>query len=125
MKSVSANQQESIMKKQSGFTLFEIIITLILVGIVSAVAGLGIVSFVEGYLFVKDNSIVAGKAQVALARITRELIDLHSIPSPTSNAATTSITFDKVSGATSIGLGGNGNSEILIATVYGWFESFF
>ena len=104
------------MKKQRGFTLFEIIITLILVGIVSAVAGLGIVSFVEGYLFVKDNSIVAGKAQVALARITRELTDLHSIPSPTSNAATTSITFDKVSGATSIGLGGNGNSEILIAT---------
>jgi prepilin-type N-terminal cleavage/methylation domain-containing protein len=100
------------MKKESGFTLIEVIVTLILVGVMAAVAGLGIVTAVNGYLFVKENTVIAGKAQVALARMTRELTDLRDIPSPSTNARAASVVFAKVSDTVAIGQSG---TEIKIA----------
>jgi prepilin-type N-terminal cleavage/methylation domain-containing protein len=90
------------MKKESGFTLIEVIVTLVLVGIMASVAGLGIVTAVKGYLFAKNNTVIAGKAQVALARMTRELTDLRNI----TNANTAFVVFDKVSDAVAIGQNG-------------------
>ncbi|MCK9230940.1 MAG: prepilin-type N-terminal cleavage/methylation domain-containing protein [Syntrophales bacterium] len=101
------------MKNESGFTLIEIIVTLVLVGILAAVAGIGIVSGVKGYLFVRDNTEVAGKAQVALARMSRELIDLRDIPNAAANAQVSSIAFHKVWTSTAIGLDGQ---NILLAS---------
>ena len=63
--------------RQKGFTMIEMIIVLVLVGILSAVAGLGIVTAMQGYLFSKDNATVSAKAQLAIARISRELLECY------------------------------------------------
>lgn len=63
---------------QKGFTLIEMIVVLILVGILSAIAGMGIVTLMQGYLFSKDNAAVSAKANLALARINRELLECHT-----------------------------------------------
>ena len=95
------------MKKESGFTLLEIILALVIFSIIVAVAGLGIVTGVKGYVFARQNAHSAQKAQMALARITREFQELYNITS----AGTGTVTFESSSGNYTIALSGN---EILI-----------
>jgi len=67
------------MNNESGFTLVEIIVSLVLVGMMAAIAGMGIVTGTKGYLLAKENSHMAQKAQLAMARIQRELMELTNI----------------------------------------------
>jgi len=46
------------MNNESGFTLIEIIVSLVLVGMMAAIAGMGIVTGTKGYLLAKENSIL-------------------------------------------------------------------
>jgi type II secretory pathway pseudopilin PulG len=93
-------------KKAAGFTLLEAILVLVLVGFMSAVAGLGIVRGVEGYLFTRDNSATTQKAQLALSRMSREMMEIQNV----TTAGGTSIVFTAPMGASpdtrSIGLVG-------------------
>ncbi len=47
--------QDHEMKKNSGFTLIEIVLSLTMLGFMSIVAGMGIVSFTKGFVFVKKK----------------------------------------------------------------------
>jgi len=58
-----------------GFTLIEVIIVLILLGIVSAIAGMGLVVLAQGYVFANLNSTMVEKGQTAITRIVKELAD--------------------------------------------------
>jgi prepilin-type N-terminal cleavage/methylation domain-containing protein len=91
-------------KKNAGFTLIEVIAVLVLVGIISAVAGMGIVRGVEGYLFAQSNTETTQKAQLALARMTRELMELSTIDATSSGTA---IIFSTPSGDKTIALAGS------------------
>ena len=62
---------------EHGFTLIEMIVVMVLVGILAAGAGLGIVTMAQGYIFSKDNAEVSEKAQLAMARISRELLECY------------------------------------------------
>lgn len=62
------------MNMQDGFTLIELVATLILVGIMAAVGGSALVTGVQGYLLASENSVVTQKAQLALSRISREIL---------------------------------------------------
>ena len=115
------------MKNNAGFTLIEIIAVLVLVGILSAMAGFGLVQGVEGYLFAKNNAATTQKAQLALERISRELAELSAIDSTSSGTA---IIFSNPAGSRKIGLAGStikwaaGSTllpvgDILIEDVYG------
>jgi len=92
------------MRQDAGFTLIEVILSLILAGIMAAVAGMGIVSFAKGFVLVKKSTQTAQKAQLAMARLTRELTELTSI---TDNSVSTKITFGNKSGTRQLGLAGD------------------
>ncbi|MBN2515909.1 MAG: type II secretion system protein [Deltaproteobacteria bacterium] len=69
------------MAKQKGFTLIEIIAVLLIVAVVATVSGMAIVTGVKGYLFATDNVSITQKAQMALTRINRELMELADVTS--------------------------------------------
>jgi len=84
------------MRNESGFTLIEIIVSLVLVGMMAAIAGMGIVTGTKGYLLAKENSHMAQKAQIAMARIQRELMELTDIAATQNDPAF--IVYDNTSG---------------------------
>lgn len=77
-------------RSKSGFTLIEAIVALILAGIMAAVAGIGLVYVVQGYLFTRANAATLQKGQIAMSRITLELKNISLVSSP---SAATSVTF--------------------------------
>jgi prepilin-type N-terminal cleavage/methylation domain-containing protein len=70
--------------RQQGFTLVEVIAVLILMGIVALALATTMVTAVEGYLFTKDSADGAQKGQLALARISKELLQATAITTATS-----------------------------------------
>ena len=67
------------LQPDKGFTLIEIIVTLVLLGILATVAGFGIVEVARGYATARENERMAQSARIALLRISRELIELESV----------------------------------------------
>jgi prepilin-type N-terminal cleavage/methylation domain-containing protein len=84
------------MKREAGFTLIEIIVTLVLVGILSVFAGLFLTNFLNSYFLVKNNSDTAMKAQMAMDRISMELREVNAVSVVTDNSL---ITYTNPSGA--------------------------
>jgi prepilin-type N-terminal cleavage/methylation domain-containing protein len=82
------------MSNEKAFTLIEVIICLVLVGIMTAIAGMGLIQVAEGYVFAKQNAETAQKAQVAIARIVKELGTATAITSATTSA-TQSISYTR------------------------------
>jgi prepilin-type N-terminal cleavage/methylation domain-containing protein len=80
-----------IINKQDGFTLIEVIAVLIIVGILAAFAGLGIVAAVQGYTFSKDTAAISEKAQLAISRINRELLECYNCKGASGTAVGTFI----------------------------------
>ena len=66
-------------KKEEGFTLVELIVTLVLVGIIGTFTTLFMYTGLNGYLRAKDTSEGALKAQIALDRISLELRDINRV----------------------------------------------
>ena len=66
-------------RPQKGFTLVELIVTLVLVGIIGTFTTLFMYTGLNGYLRAKDTSEGALKAQIALDRISLELKDINDI----------------------------------------------
>ena len=118
-----------MIKQKKGFTLVELIVTIVLVGIIGTFTTLFMYTGLNGYLRAKDNTEGALKAQIALDRISLELREINAIsaftPSPpnpfpsieyTSNtlSATRRIRFD---GADEIFLKVGGNENLLLDNV--------
>lgn len=66
---------------EKGFTLIEVIVTLVLVGITAALAGMWIVSIANSYVFAKMNASTAQKAQLAMTRLQKEFVAIRSVTS--------------------------------------------
>lgn len=79
---------KTLSKNSHGFTLIEIIVTLLLVGILAAAASFGIVGVARGFAAAKENARMAQTAQVALLRMTRELMTLESIDAASASGIT-------------------------------------
>jgi prepilin-type N-terminal cleavage/methylation domain-containing protein len=93
-----------------GFTLIEVIASLVLLGIIAAMAGLGIVQITKQYVFAQKTGETAQVAQVAMARMVKELTLIRSGTS----AGTASIAFDTpaLTGRTIGWTGGNSGSFV-------------
>ena len=72
-------------RPQKGFTLVELIVTLVLVGIIGTFTTLFMYTGLNGYLRAKDTSEGALKAQITLDRISLELKDINDISDFNSN----------------------------------------
>jgi prepilin-type N-terminal cleavage/methylation domain-containing protein len=74
-----------MINQENGFTLVELIVTIVLVGIIGTFTTLFMYTGLNGYLRAKDNTEGALKAQIALDRISLELRDITAIETLTAN----------------------------------------
>jgi len=77
-------------RRSSGFTLIEMVASLALVGILAAIAGIGLVQLTEGYLLSRSGAERAQKAQLAMMRMVKEFNTIVDVPAGSSR----SIRFD-------------------------------
>ncbi len=77
-------------KKQNGFTLVEVIASLLLMGILATVVGYGVLRISQTFIYVREVSEITQKAQLVLGRITRTFKTITDVQSATA----TSITVD-------------------------------
>ncbi len=75
-----------MIKNESGFTLIEMIAVLVLVGIVAVIVAMSIVTGIHGYIFARDMAPISQKANLAMSRITRELMEISIVKSSASNS---------------------------------------
>ena len=66
-------------KSDMGFTLLELIASLVLLGLLTAIFGMGLVAAVQSHEFNRNNVHIAQKAQSAIMRLSRELMELTAI----------------------------------------------
>ncbi len=64
---------------ESGFTLIEMIVVLVILGIVAVFLTNAIVYGVQSYVFARNANHLSQKAQLAMARINRELTDMSAV----------------------------------------------
>ena len=83
------------MNRESGFTLIELVLTLVLVGVLTTVAGMALVTGLKGYMLARENDHLTQKVENAMARLYRELLELQDVAS-TSGA---SITYQRSAGS--------------------------
>ena len=70
---------EAMHNKEAGFTLIEVIVTMLIAGILATIAGLSIVQGVKGYVFASETAAITQKAELALARMSLELRDISDV----------------------------------------------
>jgi len=81
-------------RNKKGFTLVEVIVSLVICGIIVAIAGMGIVQVARQYLFVQKAGETAQTAQVAMARMVKELTLIRSGTSAGTAGGPMSISFN-------------------------------
>lgn len=81
---------------QAGFTLLEIVMALLLMGMLTAIAGMGLVLAVENNEFSRTNVHLAQKAQLAMARMSRELMELTAIHEVSGEGVDPYIIYDRM-----------------------------
>ncbi len=95
------------MIRDSGFTMIEVVVSLVLFGIIALVAGMGIVSFAKGYVFTRDSTQMAQKAQLAMGRLNREFMEITNIAAKDDTQPDPHVIYDNISGRHAIAKDGN------------------
>lgn len=85
-----------IINTKNGFSLIEIIVVMLLVGVMAALAGVGYVQVVRGMLFTKMNAATIQKGELAMTKLVKEFnnTSLSSVKPAATNE--TAITFSSV-----------------------------
>lgn len=74
---------------QGGFTLIEMIVSLVLLGVLTAFAGMGVVSLVEAFWLTRMNAETTQKGQLAMSRLAKEFTHIRYVTA----GSATSITY--------------------------------
>ena len=83
-------------KDSRGFTLIEVIVTLLLVGIMAVVAGLGIVQATKAFIFTKEATILGQKGDLAMSRLRRSIQNQTSIDLTNGNPSATYLAVQRL-----------------------------
>jgi len=86
--------------KSNGFTLVEIVITIVLIGILSGIAAIIILQGVRAYSSEQSRSDVHYQARAAMERMTREIRLIRSQGADITTMANNNLQFIDVNGAT-------------------------
>jgi prepilin-type N-terminal cleavage/methylation domain-containing protein len=119
-----------------GFTLIEVTLSLLLMGILAAVAGMTILSGTRGHLLARDATRITQQGSLAMARIARELMELEELDTTGYAPTATSITYERSGASRTLGLvadqvrlgrpGGTlADGDVLIAAVAGFSIGFY
>ena len=73
-------------QNQCGFTFIEVIMAIVIVSIISVLAGMGLVQITNAYVFAKKNAAAAEQAQITLTRLTKEFSAIQSISAATATS---------------------------------------
>ena len=92
---------------ESGFTLIEIIASMVIFGLMLTLAGMGIVMAAKGYVITKESAHMSQKAQLAMARINRELMEINAIAARVDTQPDPYIIYDHIDGRRAIAKGGD------------------
>ncbi len=93
-----SKQRMKIRQNQYGFTLIEVIASLVIIGILATMTSVGISNIFKGYLFTKDNAETALRAQVALTRLMKELSSVEGV----AGGSKTSLTYSFIKNGVSV-----------------------
>jgi prepilin-type N-terminal cleavage/methylation domain-containing protein len=93
----------SVSKNRDGFTLVELIASLVLAGILAIALTTIIITATDGFFLSKDAAEISQKAQLALARIRTELVNASNISTADGN----NIIFENEYGTQTIVLSGS------------------
>lgn len=84
----STGAQATLWRHDSkGFTLLELIAALVLLGLLSAIFGMGLVAAMQTNAFSRTNVHLSQKAQLAMLRMSRELMELTDIEAVSNTSA--------------------------------------
>lgn len=92
---------------ESGFTLIEIIASMVIFALMFTLAGMGIVMAAKGYVITKESAHMAQKAQLAMARINRELMEINAIAAVVVTQPDPYIIYDHIDGRKAIAKDGS------------------
>lgn len=79
---------------QKGFTMLEVIVAMVVMGIIAVLMSTGTANIIQGYIFTRDNAHTAMAGQIAMTRLQRELRSLDKEGVISENQ--TSITYDYI-----------------------------
>ena len=92
--------------QEDGFTLVEIIASLVVVAIIGVVAAMGITRTTQGFIFARESVATAQKGQMALARLTKEFMGISAINASAADSLSFSSFRGGVAGDHSVALNG-------------------
>jgi hypothetical protein len=75
-----------------GFTLLEVVTSIMVMTIIGVIAGMGFVEIAKGYTLSKKNATVTQQGQITMARIKKELASIKSISCGSDKLITYTIT---------------------------------
>ncbi len=93
--------------REAGFTLIELIASMVIFALMLTLAGMGIVMAAKGYMITKESAHMAQKAQLAMARLNRELLEITDIVKTVTTQPDPYIIYDHIEGRRAIAKGGS------------------
>jgi len=84
---MEAQGMRTLQRNNRGFTLIEVIASLVLVGLLAATAGMGMVQATNAFIFTKESIMLGQKGDLAMSRLRRSIQNLTTIDgAPTSSS---------------------------------------
>lgn len=94
---------------ERGFTLIEIVVSIILIGFVAVIMSLAGVHMAKSFIYSRTNADTLLKGQIAMTRLQKELNNIKTV----SSSSSSSIAFISYRNSANVSIAANGNNILL------------